>query len=99
MVDEADAGLSSGPLQRHSAFGMVGRAAMLRPRLISLLLARFDRRVTVISAGPGFGKTTLLASAKGENELDPRGVDVWLSCRSGDAVESTLATGLLKSLQ
>ena len=66
-----------------------------RPRLLAALAERFDRRVTTITAGPGFGKTALLVAALDENELHPRGVDVWLQCRRADAEAVELGRGLL----
>ena len=69
-----------------------------RPRLLATLAGRFDRRLTTVVAGPGFGKTALLTSALAENELQPRGVDVWLQCRPDDADAAELAAGLLTAL-
>ncbi len=69
-----------------------------RPRLLATLAGRFDRRLTTVVAGPGFGKTALLTSALAENELQPRGVDVWLQCRPDDADAAELASGLLTGL-
>jgi len=66
-----------------------------RPRLLAALGERFDRRLVLMVAGAGFGKSTLLSQAVAENRLDPRGVDVWLSCTPDDAAASQLAAGLL----
>jgi LuxR family maltose regulon positive regulatory protein len=74
------------------------RPAIDRPRLLAALAGRFDRRVTMVVAGPGFGKTALLAAAVGENELHPAGLDVWLRCRPDDSDGGELATGLLAAL-
>ncbi|MGZ4666472.1 MAG: BTAD domain-containing putative transcriptional regulator [Frankiaceae bacterium] len=71
---------------------------MTRPRLLALLGERFERRLVLVVAGAGFGKSTLLAQAVAENQLDPRGVDVWLSCAQDDAAASQLAAGLLTAL-
>ena len=49
----------------------------------------------VLTAGAGFGKTTLLTQAWEENLLAPRGIDLWLGCIPGDAAESALAAGLI----
>src|SRR5512143_593329 len=54
--------------------------------------------LTTVVAGPGFGKTNLLAQAVAENRLVPRGVDLWLGCQPGDASVSVLAAGLLAAL-
>jgi ATP/maltotriose-dependent transcriptional regulator MalT len=54
--------------------------------------------LVLMVAGAGFGKSTLLSQAVAENRLDPRGVDVWLSCTPDDAAASQLAAGLLAAL-
>ncbi|MGH9034040.1 MAG: BTAD domain-containing putative transcriptional regulator, partial [Acidimicrobiia bacterium] len=69
-----------------------------RPRLVTALAGRFDRRLTVLTAGAGFGKTALLTAALDENELQPRGVDVWLQCRRADSDGAELGGGLLAAL-
>jgi LuxR family transcriptional regulator, maltose regulon positive regulatory protein len=48
-----------------------------------VLDGRFDRRLTVVTAGPGFGKTTLLTAALSRNHPTRR--DIWLSCEPADA--------------
>jgi LuxR family transcriptional regulator, maltose regulon positive regulatory protein len=76
------------------------RGQLTRPRLIAVLSGRFDRRATVIVAGPGFGKSTLLAQAIEENAIAPLGSDCWLSCTAADNNAATFvaavfaATGL-----
>jgi DNA-binding SARP family transcriptional activator len=49
--------------------------AVLRARLLSVLRERFERRIIVISAGAGFGKSTLLAQSVAENAIEHLGVD------------------------
>jgi DNA-binding SARP family transcriptional activator len=66
----------------------------LRQRLLTTLLGRFERRLLTIVAPAGFGKTTLLAQAVGENALLPRGIDVWLSCEPADADGPSLLAGI-----
>ncbi len=51
-----------------------------RMRLVRLLEGRWDRPVTLLVAGPGFGKTTVLAQAVRAHQVAPRGIDVWVSC-------------------
>ena len=60
---------------------------------------RFDRRVTVVQAGAGFGKSTLLAQAIGQNALDPHGIDVWLGCVPEDESAAHLRDGLAMALE
>ena len=60
---------------------------------------RWDRRVTVLAAGPGFGKSSLLVQAIDENALAPRGDDHWLGCDAGDGDHRTLADGLANALR
>ncbi len=59
-------------------------AEVVRTRLLPLLDARFDRSVTTVLAGAGFGKTTLLAQAFRRNLADPLGIDAWVSCQPDD---------------
>jgi ATP/maltotriose-dependent transcriptional regulator MalT/DNA-binding SARP family transcriptional activator len=54
--------------------------------------------VTVIVAGAGFGKSSLLAQAVDENALAPRGDDCWLGCGPGDDDPWHLAAGLAAAL-
>lgn len=61
---------------------VVGEVA--RGRLVSLLAGRFDRPVTALVAGAGFGKTTLLAQALRHNLAEPLGIDAWVSCQPDD---------------
>lgn len=65
-----------------------------RLRLRSVVEGRFDRRLTVVRGGAGFGKTTLVLQAIEANELDPRGIDHWLGLRAQDAVPATFAAAL-----
>src|SRR5512142_351915 len=74
------------------------RPLLVRPRLLAVLQQRFDRQLTTVVAGPGFGKTSLLARAVAEHRLAPRGVDIRLGCQPGDASVSVLAAGLLAAL-
>jgi ATP/maltotriose-dependent transcriptional regulator MalT/DNA-binding SARP family transcriptional activator len=60
---------------------------------------RWDRRVTVLAAGAGFGKSSLLTQAINENALSPRGDDHWLGCDSEDGDHRALADGLAGALR
>jgi DNA-binding SARP family transcriptional activator len=75
-----------------------GATALLRQRLLTTLLGRFERRLLTVVAPAGFGKTTLLAQAVGENALLPRGIDVWLSCEPADADGPSLLAGIAEAL-
>jgi LuxR family transcriptional regulator, maltose regulon positive regulatory protein len=68
-----------------------------RPRLLAQLRRRFDVPIIAVVAGAGFGKSTLLGQALAENLIEPQGVDVWLSCDSGDAVASRFAGDLARA--
>jgi LuxR family maltose regulon positive regulatory protein len=66
-----------------------------RPRLLARLDARWLHPVTVVQAGAGFGKSTLLAQAVRANAVEPRGIDVWHACTPGDVVADVLGPALL----
>jgi len=69
-----------------------------RLRLVRLLEGRWDRPVTLLVAGPGFGKTTVLAQAVRAHQAAPRGIDVWLSCEAAYEDPVCFATALLDAL-
>ena len=64
-----------------------------RPRLLDELRRRFERRLTVVVGGAGFGKTTLLAQALAENQMDPFGQDMWLQLTDRDRRPEHLLAG------
>ena len=74
------------------------RGQVLRPRLLARLAGRWDRRATVVVAGPGFGKSTLLSQALRENLLAPRGADHWLSLTAADNEPGLLLRGIADAL-
>jgi LuxR family transcriptional regulator, maltose regulon positive regulatory protein len=80
----ADAGQPLGPL--------------VRPRLLEVLASRFDRRLTLVQAGPGFGKTTLLTQALHEHALSPIGTDVFVALRPVHRDREVLARSLFEAL-
>lgn len=51
---------------------------VIRHRLLGRLARRFQQRVTLVEAGVGFGKSTLLGQATAEARATGRGVDVVL---------------------
>jgi DNA-binding SARP family transcriptional activator len=69
-----------------------------RPRLISALRARFERRVTIVGGGAGFGKTTVLALAIENNLLDPFGTDHWIPAGAQDRDPLVFANSLARLL-
>lgn len=75
-----------------------GRPLVRRSALLRRLQGRWDRPLTVVAAGPGFGKSSLLAQAVDENALAPRGHDCWLGCGPGDDDPRQLADGLATAL-
>ncbi|MGH9227281.1 MAG: BTAD domain-containing putative transcriptional regulator [Acidimicrobiales bacterium] len=76
-----------------------GRPLIRRSLLLQRMHQRWERRVTVLAAGPGFGKSSLLVQAIDENALAPRGDDHWLGCDAGDGDHRTLADGLANALR
>lgn len=58
----------------------IGTRSIVRPRLISRLNKGLDKRITLISAPAGFGKTTLAAQWLNESPLR----SAWLSLESDD---------------
>jgi LuxR family maltose regulon positive regulatory protein len=75
-----------------------GRPLVSRGDLLRRLHGRWDRPLTVLVAGAGFGKSSLLAQALDENALAPRGDDCWLGCGPGDDDGRRLADGLAAAL-
>ena len=69
-----------------------------RLRLVRLLEGRWDRPVTLLVAGPGFGKTTALAQAVRAHQAAPRGIDVWVSCEAAYEDPVCFATALLDAM-
>lgn len=70
----------------------------MRGRLIEPLRGRFERRLTVLVAGPGFGKSTLLAQAMLENDIERLGRDVWLRVDERDQQRDHLVAGIAGAL-
>lgn len=74
------------------------RSLVRRQRLVALLRERFARRVVVVVAPAGFGKTTLLSQALADDPPTPDAVDIWFSCTSDDDAAATLAEGLCRAV-
>jgi DNA-binding SARP family transcriptional activator len=69
-----------------------------RLRLVQLLEGRWDRAVTLLVAGPGFGKTTVLAQAVRAHQVAPRGIDVWVGCEAAYEDPACFARALLGAI-
>ncbi len=62
------------------------------------LAERFDRRVTLVVGGAGFGKSTALVNAIAENRLRSLGTDRWMACELRDADPEFFRAGLAIAL-
>ena len=74
------------------------RGLVPRPRLSERLSRGTESKLTVISAPPGFGKTTLLAEWLASAPADGRAV-AWLSLDQGDSQPASFWTYLISALQ
>jgi len=61
---------------------------------------RWSRRLVTVVAGPGFGKTSLLASALARAAGDPTtpGRDIWVCCEPADIAADHLLEGLATAM-
>lgn len=73
-------------------------AEVPRPRLVHRLEQRWDRPVTLVVAGPGFGKTTVLAQVVRAHLGAPRGIDAWVSCEAAHEDPVRFAHALLDAM-
>lgn len=69
-----------------------------RARLIPPLRGRFERLLTVVTAGAGFGKTTVLSQAVAENRIDRWGTDAWLQLQPADRQPRHLLAGIARAI-
>ena len=72
--------------------------SLVRPAVQRTLAGRFDRRVTLVVGGAGFGKSTALVNAIDENRLRPLGADFWMACEQRDADVDFFRSGLAITL-
>jgi LuxR family maltose regulon positive regulatory protein len=68
--------------------------AVVRSGVLGRLDARWDRSVTTVVAGAGFGKSVALGQALRANRARPRGIEGWLSCRAGCESPERLAASV-----
>ena len=68
--------------------------AVVRSGVLGRLDARWDRTVTTVVAGAGFGKSVALGQALRANRARPRGIEGWLSCRAGCESPERLAASV-----
>jgi LuxR family transcriptional regulator, maltose regulon positive regulatory protein len=64
---------------------------VVRPAVLAVLDGRWAHAVTTVVAGAGFGKSIALGQAVRANQARPRGVEAWVSCRSGCEEPARLA--------
>ena len=62
------------------------------------LAVRWTKPLTLVVAGPGFGKSTALAQAVRGHALEPAGVEGWVACHPGHEQAEDLAAALLAAL-
>lgn len=74
------------------------RPLILRPRLLETLAGRWERPITALVAGAGFGKTSLLAQAISEGALAPAGEDIWISCGPSADLAAVLGAEIIVAL-
>lgn len=94
MIVDADSHIRPWRLSRPQ----VPEGAIRRPRLLTAVHQRWHRPLVSITAGAGFGKTTLLAQAISENELDPAGSDVYVRALPADAAAAGFARSISAAL-
>lgn len=74
-----------------------GEGYILRPRLMDLLGEVLEHRLTIVHAGAGYGKTSLLTQWR--NALEGAGVDnVWLTLEEDEAVAATFLRHILLAI-
>jgi LuxR family transcriptional regulator, maltose regulon positive regulatory protein len=69
-----------------------------RLRLVQRLEQRWDWPLTVVVAGAGFGKTTMLAQVVRAHLGAPRGIDVWVNCEPAYEDATRFAHALLDAV-
>lgn len=72
---------------------------LTRQRLTDLLADRWRVPVLFVVAPGGFGKSTAVAQAIVDNDLDPSGIDVYRAYRPGLDTPARFATGIGRSVE
>ena len=70
---------------------------LLRSGLIERLAVRWQVAVTTVVAGPGFGKSTVLAQATRQHAADPCGIESWVTCEPGDEDARRLSAAICRA--
>jgi DNA-binding SARP family transcriptional activator len=76
----------------------VGRALLVRDRLLDRLRSRWHTSVTVLVAPAGYGKSTLLTQAVAANAAEPVGIEHLVMCWPGMTAASALGEALCLGL-
>ena len=98
QLTDAEPSPAVAPLPRPFGLPRALDVEIPRLRLVRLLEGRWDRPVTLLVAGPGFGKTTVLAQTVRAHQAAPRGIDVWVSCEATFEDPFCFATALLDAM-
>lgn len=71
---------------------------LFRSDLVRRLAARWTKPLTLLVAGPGFGKSTVLGQTVRDHALEPSGIEVWVSCHAGHEQAEHFASAILAAL-
>ena len=74
------------------------RDELQRDHLIERLAERWNRRVTLVVAPGGFGKSTAIAQAIADNDVDPSGFDVYLRLGREHSEARSIAAALAAAM-
>ncbi|MBD5785664.1 hypothetical protein IF650_05680 [Cellulosimicrobium terreum] len=91
-----DASVASGSLHARTSVPVLPPTTVTRPGLDLLLAPSFERRLTLVSAGPGWGKTTTVA-AWARSRPDAR--IAWLTLEPFDDTPAAFWTDVLAALR
>jgi ATP/maltotriose-dependent transcriptional regulator MalT len=78
---------------------VLGRANLVRERLLDRRAARWSAPITVVSAPAGYGKTTVLRQAAAANAARPAGVDLWFRCMPRHTALSSFGEALCRAVE